>query len=153
MLQSAPPGPVIEIGTSAGYSTLWLYLACKVNNRKITTFEVLPEKVQLARETFERTRATDLISLVQGDARDYLKDFNDIAFCFLDAEKDIYRDCYDLVIPRLCEGGLLIADNAINHAATLQPMIDFALADRRVDGMVIPVGKGELYCRKKGIKT
>jgi len=46
-------------------------------------------------------------------------------------------------------GGLLVADNAINHAATLQPMLDRALSDIRVDAMVVPVGKGELVCRKK----
>ena len=55
----------------------------------------------------------------------------------------------NLVIPRLVPGGLLIADNAINHAATLQPMLNRALADNRVDALVVPIGKGELVCRKR----
>jgi len=46
-------------------------------------------------------------------------------------------------------GGILVADNAINHEATLRPLIDFALADPRVDAMVVPIGKGELVCRRK----
>ena len=73
----------------------------------------------------------------------------DIAFCFLDAEKEVYRDCYEAVIPRLVSGGLLVADNAINHAPTLQPMLDRALADERVDAMIVPIAKGELVCRKR----
>jgi len=51
---SAPPGAVVEIGTSAGYSTMWLALACRETGRRLTTFEVLPEKVSLARKLFAR---------------------------------------------------------------------------------------------------
>ena len=43
---SAPEGEVIEIGTSAGYSSLWLSLACQATNRRLRTFEVLPAKVE-----------------------------------------------------------------------------------------------------------
>ncbi|PKN83812.1 MAG: methyltransferase, partial [Chloroflexi bacterium HGW-Chloroflexi-7] len=71
-----------------------------------------------------------------------------IAFCFLDAEKEVYQECYETVVPKLVKGGLLVADNAINHQATLQPMLDRALADERVDAMIIPIGKGELVCLK-----
>jgi len=46
-------------------------------------------------------------------------------------------------------GGLLVADNAITHFETLQPMIDRALSDSRVDAMVVPIEKGELVCRKR----
>jgi len=103
----------------------------------------------MAKETFELSKTTETIALIEGDALEYLVDIKNISFCFLDAEKEIYQDCYDLVIPRMCAGGIFIADNAINHASTLQPMIDYALGDQRVDGVVVPVGKGVLYCRKK----
>ncbi len=46
-------------------------------------------------------------------------------------------------------GGILIADNAINHERTLRPMLERALADERVDALVVPIGKGELVCRVK----
>lgn len=72
-----------------------------------------------------------------------------IAFCILEAEKEVYEDCYRLVIPNLIKGGMLIADNAINHQATLQPMLDLALEDERVDVMVIPIGIGDLVCIKQ----
>lgn len=151
MLRMAPDGPILEIGTSAGYSTLWMVLACQQSGGQITTFEILAEKAQLARKTFEETRTTHIVNLIEDDARKFLADYQDIAFCFLDAEKEIYSECYDLVIPRMKPGGILIADNAINHADTLQPMLDAALVDPRVDAMVVPIGKGVLFCRRKGL--
>jgi predicted O-methyltransferase YrrM len=54
------------------------------------------------------------------------------------------------VVPRLVPGGLLIADNAINHRETLGPMLEAALEDERVTAMIVPVGKGLLLCRKNG---
>jgi predicted O-methyltransferase YrrM len=77
-----------------------------------------------------------------------LDQWDDIAYCFLDAEKDIYQACYELVLPRLVSGGILLADNAINHAQILQPMIDSALADARADSMIVPIGNGLLVSRK-----
>ncbi len=145
----APEGSCIEIGTSAGYSTLWLALACREAGRTITTFEVLEKKIALARETFRLTKVEDVVTLVAGDTREHLADYGDIAFCFLDAEKEVYADCYELVVPRLVEGGLLVADNAINHQETLQPLLDRALSDERVDALIVPIGKGELVCRRK----
>ncbi len=145
---SAPEGAWIEIGTSAGYSALWLALACRAVGRRLTTYEILPEKAEFARATFERTGVTEVIELVHGDARDYLPHCKDIAFCFLDAEKEVYSTCYELVIPRLVPGGILVADNAVNHQQTLQPMLDQALQDPRVDALIVPLGGGELVCRK-----
>lgn len=148
MAAGAPGGAVLEIGTSAGYSTMWIALACEMLGRTLTTFEVLPEKVSMARETFRLAELEATINLVAGDAREYLAHIGEIGFCFLDAEKDVYADCYELVIPKLVKGGLLIADNAINHCENLQPMLERALSDERVDAMVMTIGKGELVCRK-----
>ena len=144
----APQGDVIEIGTSAGYSTLWLAMACKMTDRSVTTLEVLPEKAKLARETFNLTRMESSIRLVEGDALHYLSHYQNIAFCFLDAEKEVYGECYEAVIPNLVKGGLLVADNAIDFRETLQPMLDRALTDERVDALIVPIGNGELVCRK-----
>lgn len=145
---NAPEGAMLEIGASAGYSTLWLALAAMERERSVTTFEVLPEKIRLARETFRAAGVEHTVELVEGDARSYLQQYGEIGFCFLDAEKEVYADCYELVVPRLVKGGLLVADNAINHRETLQPMLDRAFADKRVDALIVPIGKGELLCRK-----
>ena len=147
-IEQVARGKVIEIGTSAGYSTLWLALACRTNGRFLTTYEILEEKVRLAAQTFQQTQTADVITLVAGDAREHLKNMNDIAFCFLDAEKEVYADCYELVVPKLVPGGLLIADNAINHREMLEPMLQRALSDGRVDALIVPIGSGVLLCRK-----
>jgi predicted O-methyltransferase YrrM len=144
----APEGEFVEIGTSAGYSALWLALACNQAGRMLTTFEILPAKAKLARHTFKAAGVEKVVKLVEGDALAELEKMDKIAFCFLDAEKEVYGRCYDLVVPKLVQGGLLVADNAINHRETLQPMIDRSLADERVDALIVPIGKGELVCRK-----
>jgi predicted O-methyltransferase YrrM len=143
---SAPQGDIIEIGTSGGYSTLWLALACREIGRTLTTFEVMDKKVQIAEETFRLAQVTDIVQLVKGDAREYLPAYSQIAFCFLDAEKEVYSECYEIVVPNLVGGGILVADNAINHQETLATMLARALTDKRVNAMVVPVGKGELVC-------
>jgi predicted O-methyltransferase YrrM len=148
LLANAPQGHILEIGTSAGYSTLWLALAAQVAGRRVTTFEVLPEKIALAGETFHLAGIDQVVDVIADDARKHIEKFNDIAFCFLDAEKEVYSEMYEMVVPRLTKGGLLVADNAINHREALQPMLDRALNDDRVDALVVPIGKGELVCRK-----
>lgn len=145
---AAPPGIYLEIGTSAGYSTLWLALAGRELGRRLITFEVLEEKVRLARETFKRAHVEDVVDLVAGDAREYLQNYTNVSFCFLDAEKEQYLECYEALIPNMISGGLLVADNVISHRVPLKPFLDRALGDKRVDSLVVPIGKGVLVCRK-----
>lgn len=147
LLACAPAGRVLEIGTSAGYSGLWLSLACRLRGDQLTSFEILPAKIRLAQETFRLTGQQDVVELVEGDARDRLGAFHAVAFCFLDAEKDIYRACYDLVVPNLVPGGMLVADNATSHPQ-LEPFLAYAQNDPRVDALVVPIGKGLLLARK-----
>ena len=145
----APPGLYVEVGTSAGYSALWLALACRQLGRQLITYEILPDKARLAAEAFRLAGVMDVVELVAGDALCHLPTLHDVSFCFLDAEKEVYGACYEAVIPNMVSGGLLVADNALNHREALQPMLDRALADERVDAMIVPIGKGELLCRKK----
>jgi len=146
---TAPRGRCIEIGTSAGYSTLWLALACRATGRKIATYEILPEKAELARRTFDAAGVWDAVEFVDGDAMGHLPNLRDIAFCFLDAEKEIYDRCYEAVVPSMVPGGIFVADNAISHQAALRPMLDRVMQDERVDALIVPIGKGELVCRRR----
>jgi predicted O-methyltransferase YrrM len=144
----APEGTYLEIGTSGGYSGLWLALACREVGRKLTTFEMDEGKIRLAKETFRSAGVEDVVDLVEGDARDRLGDFKNVAFCFLDAEKAHYADCYELVVPNMVRGGLLIADNVLSHQRVLGKMVRRTLRDGRVDAMIVPIGSGLLMCRK-----
>ncbi len=152
MAASAPQGEFLEIGTSAGYSALWISLALQERSATLHTFEVLPDKIALAIKTFRQAKVEHQIKLIDADARLHLPDYQDIVFCFLDAEKEIYSDCYELVIPNLLPGGLFLADNVISHANDLEPFVNHALDDQRVDALVIPIGKGLLLCRKPNKK-
>jgi predicted O-methyltransferase YrrM len=146
---SAPPGEWIEVGTSAGYSTLWLALAAREAGGRVITYEIDAAKIELARATFVQAGVAEIIELVHGDALANLAKHSGIGFCFLDAEKDTYQAAYDLVLPRMVTGGLLVADNAISHESELRPMLDFALHDERVDAVLVPIGMGDLVCRKR----
>lgn len=145
---NCPEGDFVEVGTSAGYSSMWISLACMERNIKLKTFEILPGKIKLARETFKEANIENYVELFEGNGIELIKPFENIAFCFLDAEKETYKEFYDLIIPRLVKKGILVADNAISHYDTLRLMIDKALNDNRVDSLVVPIGKGELVCRK-----
>jgi predicted O-methyltransferase YrrM len=148
LASNCPEGEFVEIGTSAGYSAMWISLACMERNIKLKTFEILEEKIRIARETFEKAGITEYVELIEGDAIDHLDKIKNISFAFLDAEKEIYEKCYELIIPRMVKGGILVADNAVNQYGTLKAMIDKALNDKRVDALIVPIGKGELVCRK-----
>jgi caffeoyl-CoA O-methyltransferase len=145
---SAPEGGVLEVGTSGGYSSLWLTLACQERGNHLTSFEILEEKVSRAKETFEAARVSSQIQLIHGDARHVIAGYTDVAFCFVDAEKDIFLDVYEKVVPNLVPGGILAADNVISHAAELGGFLTQAQHDPRVDSLVMPIGKGLLVCRK-----
>ncbi len=119
LASSAPAGRWVEIGTSGGYSALWLSLAAKQAGASLTTFELDPDKVALARETFRLAGVDDVIEVVQADGLQALRTVDRISFCFLDAEKDIYSACHDLAIPRMVPGGWFLADNAISHREEL----------------------------------
>jgi caffeoyl-CoA O-methyltransferase len=146
---SAPDGGCVEVGTSAGYSTLWLWLARRGRGPRIKTCEVLPWKLEQAHETFRLCAISDDIEQLVGDARAHLAQCADVAFCFLDAEKKGYLDCYELIVPRLLTGGILCADNIDSHRDQLAPFVAHVLADPRVDSVEVPIGKGVLLARKK----
>ncbi|MCD1295290.1 methyltransferase [Methanocella sp. CWC-04] len=148
-LSNAPAGTAIEIGTSAGYSTLWMALACRETGGNIITFEILEEKAIMAKETFRAAKVDDIVELINGDAKEFLNGIKDISFCFVDCEKEYYAEYYEAIIPKMVSRGLFLADNAISHGDVLKPFIDNVLSDENVDAMIVPVGKGVLYCRKR----
>ena len=146
---SAPTeGAWLEIGTSAGYSALWLSLAVRYRSKTLITFELLPEKVELARETFKKAKLGDLVELKHGDARGHLSDYAEVAFCFVDCEKEMYLEIFERVSQNIVEDGLLIFDNVISHQEKLTDFLAAIATDTNFDQVTLPVGKGLLVCRK-----
>ncbi len=140
---------VLEIGTSGGYSTLWLALAVRSTGGRVTTFEVDAAKVERARATFERAGGGDVIELRHADAVGSL-DATDgsVDLAFLDAEKDVYVALLEPLVRALRPGGVLIADNLVSHEEQLAGFRDAALSHRELSGLVVPIGRGELVAVK-----
>lgn len=146
MASLAPQGTYLEIGTSGGYSALWLALSCRELGRRLTTFEILPQKASIARETFQAAQVDDIVELIQGDAREYLDNYRNVSFCFLDAEKEMYAECYEKVVLHMVKNGILVADNVISHKEILAETVEHVIEDQRVDAIVVPIGSGLLVC-------
>ena len=143
-----PEGNWVEVGASAGYSALWLSLAARPRGARLTTYEISPRKQALARETFALCEVEDVVDMACEDAVPRLAAHERLAFVFLDAERSILMDCYAAVIPRLVPGGLLVVDNAISHAHEMGEFLAHVPTDARVDSLIVPIGSGELVCRK-----
>ena len=136
---------IVEVGTSSGYSTLWLALAARRTGGRVTTFEIDPDKVALAARTFAEAGVADVVELRAEDAAVGLRAFaRDADLVFIDAEKRDYETYLDLAVAALRPGGLLIADNLTSHASDLVGFRVRALAHERLSSVVVPIGNGEL---------
>ena len=141
---------IVEVGTSGGYSTLWLASAAASTGGKVTTFEIDPAKVTLARASFADANVEDLVDLRPGDGAAGLMSFSGPAdLVFLDSEKRDYLRMLEGAIRALRVGGLLVADNLTSHADELAEFRSAALEDPRLLGLVIPVGGGELVAVRR----
>ncbi len=141
-------GAWLEVGTSAGYSALWLSLAAKPRGKTLFTFELLPEKSALARETFKKASIEAVVELKNGDARGHIGDFAEVAFCFIDCEKEMYAEIFELVAPNIVPGGLIVVDNVNSHKADLKVFIANVESDTSLTTVILPVGSGLMVSRK-----
>jgi caffeoyl-CoA O-methyltransferase len=141
---------IVEVGTSGGYSTLWFAVAMSRTGGRVTTFEVDADKVTIARRTFADAGVGELIELRVEDGRSGLEGIEpgSVDLVFLDAEKDLYEGMLEPAIRALRPRGLLVADNLISHEAALAGFRDRALADPRLSGLVVPIGRGELLAAR-----
>ncbi len=102
----------VEIGTSNGYSALWLSLALRDTGGKLTTHEIDPERAALARENFERAGVGDIVTVVEGDAHETVTRIKEpVDLLFLDADKEGYLDYLNKLLPVVRRGGLVVAHN------------------------------------------
>lgn len=135
---------VVEIGTSGGYSTLWLAVAARRNGGGVTTFEIDPAKVELAARAFAKAGVADVIDLRAEDGLVGLARFEgDADLVFLDAEKEEYENFVEGVVRALRPGGLLVADNLLSHAEALEGFRKAVREHPELSGLVVPIGSGE----------
>ncbi len=112
------PKTILELGTSLGFSTLWLALGARELGAHVHATEVFPEKAALAKENFAKAGVADLITLHEKDILDTLQNWDnttDIDFVFMDADKQRYSDYFDLIFPRMTLRGVMVVDNVGNY--------------------------------------
>jgi len=103
---------VVEIGTSNGYSGIWICLALRTTGGKLTTYEIDAHRASLARENFKRAGVSELVTLVEGDAHEEVTKLEGpIDMLFLDADKEGYLDYLTKLLPLVRPGGLVVAHN------------------------------------------
>ena len=140
---------ILEIGTSNGYSTLWLADAVG-SAGSVTTVERAPAKIPMSRANFVRAGLADRIDQREGDAGEILLGLEDGAYdlLFLDSLREAYLDWWPDLKRVLRPGGLLVVDNATSHP---QDMADFTAAVKADTGFttsLVPIGKGEFMAVK-----
>lgn len=136
---------MLEIGTSNGYSTLWLASAARDIGGSVTTVEKSQYKIDLAAQNFARSGLTSSISQVHDDAGHLLEGSPDGAFdlIFLDSERPEYSGWWPNLRRVLRPGGLLVVDNATSHPAEIESFIAVVKADPEFVTSLVPVGNGE----------
>lgn len=136
---------VLEVGTSNGYSTLWLAEAVRDLGGKVMTLEQQESKRMLALANFERAGLLSWIELVGGDAEATLEKLapGSIDLLFLDADRSRYQGWWPQLQRLLAPRGLLVVDNALSHAHELADWREEVEADPRFATSLVPVGKGE----------
>ena len=145
------PRSIVEVGTSGGYSTVWLATAARAVGAGVVTLEIDPVKVRRATASLRAAGVDGVATIVEGDAFADLRERREpVDFVFLDAEKEDYEAFLELIVPLLPPGGLLIADNLTSHADDLAEFRRRAESDPRLSAVVAPIGRGELIAAKIG---
>lgn len=156
------PGHILEIGTFTGYGTLCLAEGLSENG-KITTLDIDASLQEFYLPYFDRSGFREKIEPVIEDAVEYLKKSNDrYDLVFLDANKKKYTEYFELLVPKMNRGGVLLADNTLWKGKVLetihkddkmtQALFDFnahVANDERVEVVLLPLRDGISLIRKK----
>lgn len=146
---------ILEIGTLAGYSGIWLARALPPEGR-LTTLEFEPDRAEIARQHFALAGLADRVAVIQGDARRTLAAMNGVAsfdMVFIDADKESYPVYLDWAIDHVRPGGVIAGHNAFRRGELIssQPdgrvlgtrqMLETMATHPRLFSTIIPVGDG-----------
>lgn len=152
---------ILELGTFSGYSALSMAEALtpdpQTGKAELHTIEIFDELEDFILDVFSRSEHKDKLHLHIGDALEIIPTLpNTWDVCFIDADKRIYNQYYDLVLPRMRKGGLIIADNTLWDGKVLdsnpkesdlqtrglQAFNDRIASDSRVEKVILPMRDG-----------
>lgn len=141
---------VVEIGTSNGYSGIWFCLALRKTGGQLITHELDATRAELARENFKRAGVEELVTLVEGNAHETVKDLKEpIDILFIDADKPGYPDYLTKLLPLVRPGGLIIGHNMHRpapspeyiEAITTDPALETVFLNMHAAGIAVTIKK------------
>jgi predicted O-methyltransferase YrrM len=133
----------VEIGTSYGYSGLWIGSALAENGGKMVTIDRDPRKIASARSTFENAGLGRVIELRTGEALEVLPALDGpFDFMLNDADKQNCRRYLEIAAGNLSERGIILTDNTITHADQLVGFVQWVRGLEGFFSTRIPVGNG-----------
>jgi predicted O-methyltransferase YrrM len=146
LIRALGPARLLELGTSNGYSTIWLADAARAVGGSLTSVDVDPDRTAMARENLQAAGLDDVVDLRIADAGSVLTDSENDAwgFIFLDAERPAYTGYWPQLVRVLAPRGLLAVDNVISHAEEVAEFRALVEADERVTHALAPTGAGVL---------
>lgn len=136
MAQATNAKNVVEIGTSTGISGIWIGLGLKATGGKLVTYEIDRGRAEVARQNFQKAGMSDLITVVEGDAHQKLKELTGtVDMVFLDADKEGYLDYLNILKPLLRPGAVILAHN-INPRQAHPPFMEAITNDPSLETVV-----------------
>ena len=137
---------VLEVGTSNGYSTLWLADAVRDTGGSLRTLEIDKARKKAARQNLREAKLEDFVRMEVCDAGEFLRDYPkyyDVVL--LDADRSQYTAYWPHLQRILTKpGSLLVVDNVLSHADEVQAFIALVEADKNFSSMVLDIGAGLL---------
>lgn len=143
LLRSSRRTRILEIGTSNGYSTIWLAWAASATGGHVVSIDRDAHKQVLAEANLLRAELREVVDLVCGDATQVVADLPGPFDCvFFDADRYSAPAQLNLLLPKLAPGALLLADNALSHPGEIAAYLQALEALPDIDRVVLPIGKG-----------
>lgn len=144
----------VEVGTSNGYSGIWIAKALKETGGHLTTIEYWEKRIVLAQENFKKCEVDDVITIKQGSACDVLAELKDevggeFDFAFIDANKTEYIKYFELIDPKLKAGGIILADNITSHPEKTADFVEAVMSNPNYQAEVLDLPAGMLMAYKK----
>jgi len=134
---------ILELGTSNGYSTIWLAWAACATGGHVTTVDQAPHKVAMARENLARAGVDGRVTIREGRILDVLPSLaGPVDFILLDADRPSYLAYLDPLRRLLRPGGLLATDNVVSHAPEVTEFVARLRTDPALETVTLPVGSG-----------